>query len=162
VRRHHPIAILSDLVSAVRARFPHLGIALTVCAGCATDNGGSFRCTEHEDCAVDPSLDRLGRCAPKEFVCNGGGTCDGWCAQICSVAREDTNPCDELDLICNEPRVSSGSTDEWYCQAREVTCLSVDDCPKYRPSSDGDWTCSTSGICRFPGYRYAAEASDSE
>ena len=108
-------------------------------------------CTTHDDClgAVE---DYPERCAPRDWYCRSE-VCEVGCAQTCQVARNDVNPCDNETLICNEP---PGGAELPYCTGRPIECSSTDDCPLYKPTDDGDWTCED-GICEFPGFSYASE-----
>lgn len=109
-------------------------------------------CTTHDECL--DSGDRFPeRCTPQDWYCRNE-TCVHGCAQSCQVAREDVNPCSDEKLICNEPQ---GAPIEFqHCTGRPIECSSTADCPLFKPSDEGSWTCD-SGICRFPGFQYAAE-----
>lgn len=129
-------------------------VALFSCSEKGGEPGGEkqFVCSEHHDCleAVDAHPER---CAPKDWHCDAG-VCKVFCAQPCQVVRQDFNPCDDATLLCNEP---ASGTELSFCTGRPIECSSASDCPLFRPSQDGDWTCDSEGVCRFPGFSYAYE-----
>lgn len=128
-------------------------LLFAVLASCSKDeHGGATSCATHEDC-LSVVEDYPERCAPRDWYCRNE-TCEVSCAQTCQVVREDVNPCAEEHLICNE---AQGTPIELpYCTGRPIECSSTDDCPLFKPSDAGSWTCD-SGICRFPGFQYASE-----
>ena len=126
---------------------------LVFASSCADGDDNRTTCQTHDDCWEAPELQELGRCFPKEAVCNAG-YCDGRCAASCTVVRQDVNPCAEPALICNQRSAVDPEDDEVaYCQSTEIQCSSSADCPIYRPTSEGAWECRN-GVCRFPGFDY--------
>lgn len=133
--------------------FVALGLLIVTVSACGDGNDERSACVLHADCSSSPEALSLGRCAP-EIACVEGG-CMAWCAERCSVAREDVNPCTTEGWICAESQ-SAGTTEFAVCRATEISCSSASDCPKYLPKGDGAWTCE-SDVCRFPGFAYAYE-----
>lgn len=134
--------------------FRQIGCLLVVVlASCSNDDDSTaIRCASHDDClaAIQEFPER---CAPKDWYCRNE-TCEVQCAQVCEVAREDVNPCNDTSLICNEPQ---GTPIELpHCTGRPIECSSAADCPAFKPSEAGSWSCE-SGVCRFPDFQYASE-----
>jgi hypothetical protein len=113
-------------------------------------------CKVHADCVSSEAAERVGRCAPKEIYCSEE-RCGAMCARICRTVSSDVNAC-EGGLICNEPQTSAAELS--YCTGVPIPCVSVGDCPLYRPrdtsGAQGLWSCND-GICRHPGLRYRWE-----
>lgn len=107
-------------------------------------------CTIHSDCYNSPISREQGRCGP-EVACIDG-VCDAWCpGDACETTDQAVNACSEAGWICADalaPGFMFG-----VCRATDIWCDSVDQCPKYRPSNEGEWTCE-GGYCRFPGFLY--------
>jgi hypothetical protein len=117
-------------------------------------------CVVHDDCWNSEVGIELGRCAPKEVVCQSG-TCSATCAQTCEVIQADVNPCQDVELICNEARdVSNLASGIVHCTGLEIACDSVDQCPLYLPmtptGTQASWSCDA-GFCRYPGFAYKFE-----
>lgn len=105
-------------------------------------------CVVHADCWDSPIAQDQGRCGPQVACIEG--TCDAWCPDLCEVIDPNVNPCPEPGWICAPIAIGP------RCSPVEVECQTIDDCPDYRPSPEGSWTCEQ-GICRFPGFHYLYE-----
>ena len=119
---------------------------LSLIAFACTSPSEKTLCAVHDDCGNSEIAQEQGRCAPR--VACVEGICDAWCPDTCEVIDPDVNPCTEPGWIC--PSVD-GSTAR--CIPTEISCETTNDCPDYRPSSTGAWTCDN-GTCRFPGFQY--------
>lgn len=113
---------------------------------------GPIPCATHDEC-LSAAGEFPERCAPRDWYCHDGA-CEVSCAQICEVASDDVNPCTDTTLICNEPQGSSIELP--HCTGRPIECSSPADCPLFKPSDNGTWTCE-GGVCQFPGFSYASE-----
>lgn len=125
---------------------------LTTLAHCSTSGGTT--CKVADDCWNTPESQELGRCAPKEVACVQR-SCRAACGQLCEVVDPHINPCKDPHLICNQAQ--NDSVDLPFCAAAPIACERAEDCPVSLPETgSGAWSCD-SGICRFPGFRYAWE-----
>jgi hypothetical protein len=125
-------------------------------AGCSSKQEGP-PCVTHDECWSSGVGEALGRCAPKEMVCDQG-TCSGSCAQACETIQADVNPCDDAQLVCNDARdLSAIAAGIVHCTGVEIACSSVDQCPLFLPpapeGSVAAWSCEA-GVCRYPGFSY--------
>jgi len=132
----------------------HVGcLVFAVLVSCSNDEHGTVRsCVTHDDC-LGGGGEFPERCAPRDWYCHEE-TCVRQCAQLCQVVREDVNPCSDEKLICNEAQGTP--IESPHCTGRPIECSSTADCPLFRPSDAGSWSCER-GICRFPGFQYASE-----
>ncbi len=129
--------------------------SLWLSLSCGEEPAANNDCSVDDDCWNSDAAHDLGRCGPQDVVCKSE-TCEAWCTRFCQVDREDVNPCGE-PFICNQPRSATTASDDWICQARPISCQTVDDCPAYLPNGGGSgWECLDS-VCRYPGFQYYSE-----
>jgi hypothetical protein len=57
----------------------------------------------------------------------------------------------ETGWICDQAVEPNGQLA--VCRPTEVACDDPRDCPRYKPSSTGEWSCEDH-VCRFPGFEY--------
>ena len=126
-----------------------LFLAVVMLSILACDSSDENECIVHDDCWNSPVSQELGRCGGT--VACVEGVCDAWCPEPCEISDPEVNPCTKPGWIC-APFDATWSR----CKPTEVDCETIDDCPDYRPSADGAWTCDE-GICRFPGFSYLYE-----
>ena len=128
-----------------------LGVSRTLLIGCSRTD-----CKRAEDCVNSAESEALGRCGPKDFVCDDGD-CRVSCTSTCTVPNvaRTTNPCSDDALCTLSARQATRESVEARCTRAPIPCTIPDDCPFYLPG-DGAWSCEQ-GTCRFPGFRYAFE-----
>lgn len=132
---------------------PWLSLAFVIAACDHESEPGPTPCTTSDECWDSREVREVGRCAPKNVYCLDN-TCVAECAEICETVSPELNACADERLICNE--ATSGDDELAFCTGAKIGCESADDCPLYRPASDGSWTCDAN-VCRFPGFHYADE-----
>lgn len=147
-------SVSAAMMIAVKGASLLVVIALVVVACSAVD--GATPCERAEDCASSAEARGVGRCAP-ELACVAG-TCRAECLGLCSIDPENRFPTPQCERggICNQPvvRKAGAPLDNDRCTRRTIHCTHADDCPRQKPTPDGEWTCDAEGICRFPGFAF--------
>jgi hypothetical protein len=126
-------------------------------AGSALQDATVIECSHNAGCADSAAAlvrDNL-KCLTPELYCREGH-CVADCADICTVARTDVNPCEKG--IC--ARSPNENIDLNFCTMLPVACKAESDCPKYLPrTADGgsaSWTCQD-GVCAYPDFVYSTQ-----
>lgn len=143
------------LMSCIRVFAVVLLVALEMLACNGDLDATRTYCASSEECLDSPEVLQAGRCAPMNVYCKNHG-CVAHCAEECSTVLASINPCRDQSLICTDSANLDPNSEIAYCTGRAISCDSVGDCPRYRPFSDGDWSCEED-VCRFPGFKYADE-----
>jgi hypothetical protein len=131
-----------------------LAAVVLVCVGALARCGSNNSCNSNADCVNSEAAQQAGRCGP-EFWCEHQ-QCRAACKQLCTTVSSDFNACSE-GLVCNQSRNSDPALAPSFCTRLPVPCATADDCPNYRPPTDGgqaDWWCEAN-VCRYPGFDYA-------
>lgn len=116
-------------------------VASLFVAGCRNECKVSGDCTSAQV--------RAERCGP-ELICKSG-QCRSRCTPSCVTVSPEVDAC-EGELICSHSR--SDESERGDCVGAPIRCQTAEDCPIYRPSDDGEWSC-VEERCRFPGFEYA-------
>lgn len=109
------------------------------------------KCTVAEDCQGSDEERAAGRCGP-EVTCRSG-ECHAECLGACT--NSDQEPCSKGGICAQPIEVRPGAaTDLFLCTRRAIHCQAATDCPLYKPSEPGEWTCGSTGVCEFPGFTF--------